>query len=69
MMNFTSGPGILFGWGPGIFWVLAILCAPVASVKAAISVIQLVAAMRNVAVFDVEERVQLAEASRHSKSN
>ncbi|XP_055338657.1 CDP-diacylglycerol--inositol 3-phosphatidyltransferase-like [Paramacrobiotus metropolitanus] len=64
MLHFTSGPGIFFGWGPGLFTTLAILCTPVAVVKAGISVIQLIAAMRNVASFDVEERAEVARTDR-----
>lgn len=61
MLYFTEGPGLFFGWGPGLFRVLVVLCTPVAAVKAGISVIQLIAAMRNIAAFDVEERAQMAD--------
>ncbi|GAU89696.1 hypothetical protein RvY_02213 [Ramazzottius varieornatus] len=55
MLHFTEGP-------IGLFRILAYVTAPVAVVKAGISGIQLVAALRNVAAFDVEERWTAANA-------
>lgn len=54
---FTDGPTILFGLG---LWKLILyVCAPLSFIKTGISLIQLGAAMSNIASLDNEERAQM----------
>lgn len=57
LLHFTSGPVVPLGpLSFGVFTAVCILCAPVALVKTAISIVQLYAACQNVVAVDIAER-------------
>lgn len=55
LLHFTSGPVI---FGVGLFKIIAILSFPVCFTKNAISVVQLIGGMENIANIDVSERIK-----------
>jgi len=58
LMNFTQGPIV---GGFGLFYIIAVVCAPVCVTKNLISVVQLVGGMQILADIDVQERIKSRE--------
>ncbi|XP_052242325.1 CDP-diacylglycerol--inositol 3-phosphatidyltransferase-like isoform X2 [Dreissena polymorpha] len=54
---FTQGPTLLFG--VGLWKALLCICAPLSFIKTGISLLQLWAAMTNIATLDMEERKKM----------